>query len=266
VPQQFGGRFPMHPGRYTGARFWRPPPPGPVFVSAVQVSQASAVNETATTPSFTPAPYEVLVLKAGTGIDTQTIGTPSGGGLTWTRRVEQPVGTGTTSGALIATAVVPAVSPGPMTVSVVFAGTTGAHSVVVERWANAALAGSPAVNGTKTGTATTGTTVTTVGGYSAVAWVDADFNAVAPGTPAYLSGAAPVVAAFTSASNVTVYAAYQQALAPGSQTFGVSAPSGQAWTDLGIELLYAAPPSLVDQAPVTPQVVALAAVLRASTY
>jgi hypothetical protein len=263
VAQQFGGRFPMQPGRFSGARFWRPHVAGPSLVGVVQVDRATQLNETAATPAFTPNPYELLVVKVATGDDAQLIGTPSGGGLTWTRRIERTPA-GSAAGALIATAVVPAVSPGSMTVSTVFSGTASAHTVVVERWANAALAGTPAT-ALAVNTTTTGTTIATVGAYSVVTWLDGDFNAVAPGTPVYIPGGYQSGIA-ASPPFLTAYFAYQYALVAGTQTFGVSAPSGQTWSDLGIELLYAPPPSAVDMAPVTPQVAGLAAAIRASTY
>jgi hypothetical protein len=103
----------------------------------------TGANTTAlTTASFTPSVGEVIVAKASTWDWSTNFGTgPTGGGLTWTKRVES-LGTGSGGAySVIWTAVVGG-SPTSMTVSMT-PSASSRHSMVVERWSGAQLAAAP---------------------------------------------------------------------------------------------------------------------------
>jgi hypothetical protein len=117
----------------------------------------TGANTTAlTTASFTPSVGEVIVAKASTWDWSTNFGTgPTGGGLTWTKRVES-LGTGSGGAySVIWTAVVGG-SPTSMTVSMTPTGSSR-HSMVVERWSGAQLAATTAYS------VTTGSLTTDVG-------------------------------------------------------------------------------------------------------
>jgi hypothetical protein len=204
----------------------------------------SSVNGDSTslsTPAFTPSNGEVIVVKAATWDTSVTSGTPSGGGLTYTQQiVGQPAGfncyctifTGVVSG-----------SPGSMSVTLSPPSSASYHSMVVERWSNAQLAATPATNTVITGFNTApSATITTTANNSILTWVDTDdTSANDPSTRAYLSGAVEdgLADGHLSTSSVHYYA-YQTAASAGSQTIGMSLPTGQRWTMVGIEVLDAA--------------------------
>jgi hypothetical protein len=207
----------------------------------------TGANTTAlTTASFTPSVGEVIVAKASTWDWSTNFGTgPTGGGLTWTKRVES-LGTGSGGAySVIWTAVVGG-SPTSMTVSMTPTASSR-HSMVVERWSGAQLAATPAVNTTKfvnTNPATT--TLTSTGTGSVVTWVSSDTAAIDPATRVYASSATEEDCYdLHGAADGVWYYAYQAAASPGSQTFGTTAPSGQSVSICGIEIQdsNAAPPT-----------------------
>ena len=207
------------------------------------VGSTNATTSLVTT-TFTPAANEVLVVKASTNDSGTTIGTPSGGSLTYTLRGS------VTSGSFCYTTLYTTTvgsSPTSMTVTQPFAGDTGRRSLVVERWAGAALGGSPAVNATKTGSGAPSTTLTTQAADSIVSWVNADWNANSPASRAYRSSATEVGIHDQNAAADNQYVGYyawQAATSAGSQTLGLTAPTGQAWSLIGVEVQAAAAPSV----------------------
>lgn len=206
----------------------------PTLVTTPYEVDSTAANTTSlVTPSFTPTNGEVIVVKAVTEDSGTTISTPTGGSQTYTSRATSTAASN--CGCAIYTAVVSG-SPGAMTVTVAIGGNAKWHSMVVERWSGAALATTPATNVTKTGTGTATTTLTTAAAGSVVTWLDGDWNATAPGTPTYASSATQDGLHNKSPSNYVAYYAYQTAASAGSQTFGVTSPTGQTWTLLGIEV------------------------------
>ncbi|HSX28845.1 MAG TPA: hypothetical protein VLF60_05345 [Candidatus Saccharimonadales bacterium] len=210
------------------------------------VSPIAGDSSTLVTTSFTPTNGEVIVVKAATWDTGTPSGTPSGGGLTYTQRaIGQPGGFNCYS--TIFTAVVSG-SPGSMAVTLSAPATSSYHSMTVERWSNAQLAATPATNSVITGNGTTPSdTVITTAANSVVTWVNADDSSQG-GTHTYLSGAVEDgLADGSSFSNSVHYYAYQTAAAAGSQTFGMSLPTAQKWTMVGIEVQDnpAAPPTAV---------------------
>ena len=177
-------------------------------------------NTSVVTQSFTPVAGEIIVVKALNGSDYQSYGTPTGGGLTFTSRVLSNPG-GNYCRAQIWTATVGG-SPTPMTVTLTTSGSGDMHAILVERWSNAKLAGSPAVSATNGNAAPSGT-VTTVANNSIVTWCVADWNA---GTGARTYRGSPTEEYYRGVGgDYTGYWAYQQAASAGAQTIGLTAPS-----------------------------------------
>lgn len=203
---------------------------------ATYTAELSAAG-TLQTAAFTPAEGELLVVKAVGSHSAVTLGAPTGGGLTFTSRATSVVTNYTD--ARLDTAVVPA-GQAAMTVSVPVTFTTGTtwqSSLIVERWTGAKLATTPATNATKIGATTTAFAVslTTTAADSVVTWVGGDWTPVTTGTPTYRDSAVANYQRRTSAVNV--WSASQPAATAGTVTFGMTAPTGQKWTALGIELL-----------------------------
>lgn len=222
-------------GTLTGAAATHGPPQ---LVGAYYVPSNGVNNNTLTTPSFTPAPGEVLVVKATTDDSGMNIGAPSGGGLGYSTR--SALTAGSNSDTSLFTAVVGA-SPSAMTVSLPFGGNSGGHSMVVERWANAVLPASPAIGAGQSNTSCS-LTVQTVGTNSVVSWVAGDWNARNPGASPTYRGAGTYQEAVQYASgDLAAYFAAQPAPTPGPQNFGVSSPTGQKASLIGIEIQSATP-------------------------
>lgn len=211
----------------------------PTLTASWLVTSASANTATLTTPSFTPALADVIVVKVLTESDLATFFTPTDtNSHTYAHMSGSPDATSSHCWAALATTTVTVASS--MTVSVVSnSGAPAWHSMLVEQWSSAVLAPTPAVNGTRTGTgAPSSTLVTTLTG-SVVTWLNGDFNAVSPAGRTYDStSATPTEDGIhdKSTSNYVAYYAWQDAASPASQTLGLSAPGSQAWTLLGIEI------------------------------
>jgi hypothetical protein len=69
-----------------------------------------------------------------------------------------------------------------------------------------------------------------------VTFLDGDWNAVHPDTRVYSSGATEDGLHDQSPTSYVAYYAYQTAATAGSQTFGLTAPSGRKDTILGLEI------------------------------
>lgn len=219
-------------------------------VAAYIVNSAGSDQTTLVTTSFTPADGEIIVVKAQSQRgDGNPFPTPTGGSLTYTLR-ESDSSVSHDRVALWTAAV--GTSPGSMTVSLGSPGATNNHhSMVVERWQNAQLAGTPASVLT-TGTASVpSTTLSTVAAGSVVSWLNSDFNAVDGASRVYnTTSATPQETGYRfNSGSATFYWAWQSAAASGSQTFGLTAPSGQNWSLIGIEIQTAA--SVTDAAAIT---------------
>jgi hypothetical protein len=205
----------------------------PSLIASYEVLSPTADITSLDTPSFTPSNGEVLIVKAaGESFDNPAIGAASGGGQTYTSRLS--FSNSANAVIRVHTAIVSG-SPGSMTVSQAFSVNGGWRSIVVERWGNATLAGSPAVNSAES-TGAPSLTVTTVADGSVVSWVSADWNAVAPGSPAYRSSAIQDGLHDKSPSSYTAYFAYQVTGTAGSQTIGLTSPGGQKASIGGIEV------------------------------
>lgn len=211
---------------------------GPQLVATYFVSSGGSNTNTLVTPSFTPADGEVIVVKAASQHgDGGAFPTPTGGSLTYTNRAT--IGNvASHDRADIWTAVV-GTSPGSMAVSVGSPGATAnEHVIQVNRWSNAQLDATPAA--IRTGYSVAGapsTTLTTEADNSVLDWLNTDWNAIDGVNRAYLTtSGAPAELAYQFSGGGTHYFAFQPAMVAGSQTFGLSAPGGQAWDLLGVEV------------------------------
>ena len=204
------------------------PPDPPTLVASYPVYQATPANTSLVSPAFTPAVGELLVIKGVTEDTGHLLSTPTGGGLTYTLRVSQ-VGVASNVNAYIWTA--PVTASASMTVTVAETGNTGVYSMVVERWSGAQLAATPATVDTR-GSGAPSTTLTTVGASSIVSWLNGDWAAIDGTSRAYrTTSAVPAEDGYTTTAGLyTAYYAYQVATAPGAQTFGLTAPTGQTWS------------------------------------
>jgi len=95
-----------------------------------------------TTPSFTPADGEVIVVAGCCSDGSISMGAPTGGSLTFGAAKASKVPGGFAASVVIY-AVQVGTSPGAMTISATPSG-AAPHSIAVSRWANASLAATPA--------------------------------------------------------------------------------------------------------------------------
>jgi hypothetical protein len=206
------------------------------LVASYKVEANAADNTTLTTPSFTPAAGELLVVKAGNGDvrGTFAVNPTDTQDLEWTRQQSFFSGTNQ-SAAQVNTARVRTATA--MTVSLAMSGSPYYHSMIVERWAWGGLhPTTPSVAVPTTGTGAPSATVTTVGTESAITWVNADWVPANPSSRAYRSGATEDGLQYT-AGIIAVYYAWQRASVNGAQSIGLTAPGGQTWSMVGVELL-----------------------------
>lgn len=198
--------------------------------------QSSGTGTTSlVTPSFTPSNGEVLVVKLATWDTTQPMGAPTGGSQTYTSRVINAPG-GFNEWCGIYTAIVSG-SPGAMTVTSTPTASSR-YSMCVERWSSATLAATPV---TATNTATSGAasgSITPSTATSVISWVAGDAQSVNPATRTYLgSGTDDGLRDEHALSDGVDYHGYQASTGTGSQSFGLSAPTGMKFVISGIEVL-----------------------------
>lgn len=199
------------------------------------VSNAGTNTNVLTTPSFTPANGELLVVKAVVSDPTVTMGAPTGGSQTYTSQLSVTPG-GFKPNVQIWTAIVSG-SPGSMTVSSTPTG-SAYHSLLVERWVGAQLGVTPAVGSFNDATGAANASLTSVGHGSVVTWAAGDLQSLDPATRAYLASATEngLNDGHLAADGVHYYA-WQNAASPGTQSFGLSLPTGMKYTIGGLEIL-----------------------------
>lgn len=197
--------------------------------SPAAVFRDSAANTSLVTASFTPPSSSIVLAKVICADAGQIAGTPTG--LTFTSRIN--VGT---SGASTRNAIFTATGAGSaVTVTATFSGTTAASALIVEVWTSAQLAGTPATHSVVAGSGAPTDALTTVGTGSVVSWIDGDWAALSGTSRTYRSSATET-AYHQSTGQHTVYAAYQAAASAGSQTYGLTLPTGQTYTLASIEI------------------------------
>lgn len=209
----------------------------PTLVASYDLVTSAVDTSTLTTASFTPGAGEVIVVKAATWDASQPMGTPSGGGLTYTSRAASTSG-GFRPWVGIWTAVVSG-SPGAMTVSCTPT-VSSWHNMVVERWSGAQLAATPVTDAAQGGTGSASSSLTTSAADSVISWVAGDAQSLNPATRTYLSSGTvteELVDDQHASTNGVWYYARQTVASAGSTAYGLSAPTGMQWWIAGIEIL-----------------------------
>jgi len=206
----------------------------PTLVTTPYYVQISPQGTSAlTTTSFTPSNGEVLVIKLGTWDTNSPLGAPTGGSQTYTARVTNAPG-GFNQWCAIYTCVISG-SPGSMTVSST-PSISLRGSMVVERWSGAQLAATP-VTATSASTGAASGSITPSSGSSIISWTAGDVNSVDPATRTYLASATQDgLRDDHVGSNGVDYHAYQSSTGTGSQSYGLSAPTGMAYVTAAIEV------------------------------
>ena len=189
------------------------------------------------TPTFNPGDGEVIVVCGACSDGTVSMGTPTGGSLSFGPAKASKV-PGGFAGSVVIYAVQVGTSPGPMTITSTPSGTGAPHSIAVSRWLNAALATTP-VSGTAQGfSGAPSASLTTTGAKSMLVWASSDVQSTDPATRAYLGSATEDgIYNGSGGSNGVHYYAHQLVNTAGAATFGLSAPTPQQWVIAGIELL-----------------------------
>lgn len=222
-------------------------------------SYTTAFNTTGTpkTASVTVGSGDVLVILGETFVATNTLGTPSGGGLTYTLQ-QSIVAVSNQNNVYLWTA--PSSSSQTFTMSISMAGIANNWGYTVLRFANINSVGA-SNKGTGIGTGPS-VNVTITSADSILVMGDSDFNA--SGTAAtYRTGPGTPTETLhdTSGGGGTFWAAYYpDAGAVGSKTVGMTAPT-QNWATVVVELTQtlATPPPKVPMVPRAP-------LYRASIY
>jgi hypothetical protein len=211
----------------------------PSLADSFLVVSSAADLSTLTSSSFTVTAGDVLVVKGvieGT-LTSAAFGTPTDtNSNTWALRASDSSSSRCWVGLWTAVAA----NTVSMTVSMTPTGHVFWHSMMVEHWASSALAGSPAISSPITGSGSPSASLTTTAAASAVSWLNGDWNANDPTGRVYNStSASPVDEGVhdKSTGNYVAYYAYQSAASAGSQTIGLTAPTGQVWSMIGVEVL-----------------------------
>lgn len=204
------------------------------LIASYQLKSAVQGTTALVTPSFTPSNGEVITITMESFDTTITMtATNSGSQTVKTPVTEQPGGFN--GFARISTIEVSG-SPGSMTVT----GTPSAsarYSMTVERWGGAQLAATPVTNANTSTTGAAQSTITPTAGTSIIAWVGQDSQSVDPTTRTYAgSGTDDGTRDDHVGSNGVGYHGYQNSTGTGSQTYGLSTPTGQKWVICAVEV------------------------------
>ena len=245
----------------------------PTFVAHYEGASWDTTTSPKTTGTFNTSANDALVSLVGEESDVGTENftwTNSVTALTWT---EKPETTGTTNSdgwAQAATAIASAITGTAVTA------TRTAGSALKYNHATLHFSGSDGIGGEAHSTAGTSgapsLSITTTADNSAIVCIFVDWNAAdgASRTWRTVNGITPTAGNglervyFRNASNYTVYVAYySDAGTAGAKTIGLSAPSGQRWVGIAVEVKGAAGGA----APLAgAPVVIMQALNRAATY
>lgn len=214
----------------------------PTLTSSVASYSATSSLVSTSSGVMTVSDGDVIVVKSLGDVTGCAMGVPTASGQTFTRVATNLTSSHCSGGIHVCTITG---NPGTITVTQTFTGSSAWHSSIFEQWTNAQIAGTPATNATKVVTSSPGFTgtLTTVAANSSVTWCAGDWTPITPGTPAYRSSA--IQDGFHNKFSANTYVAYyatQDAVAAGSQTFGLTTPTGSTpvWTYLAIEIQQAA--------------------------
>lgn len=217
-------------------------PSNPTLVTTpYQVDSAGADASTLTSPSFTPNPGEVIVVKCTTWSTGQTFGTPTATGLTFTQKAVIDPG-----GFAGYTTIFAATAPTTPVANSGISATPSAscrHTMVVERLTGAQLAVTPVtVTAAYSSASAPSVSFTTSADNSFVTFSIEDAQAVSPSTRAFIpTGTYNAVDEGLWDGSATTdgvfYFSYVQLGPAGTYTIGMSAPSTQKWVIAAMEVL-----------------------------
>ena len=216
--------------------------PNPTLITHYEVYSPGADTSTLTTPSFTPANGEVIVVKLTTWATADGMGAPTGGGQTYqAAQITAPGGFKGWSGTYVCTV---SGSPGAFTISSApLTGNATRHSMVVERWGSALLAATPAVLTTTSGAGgDMVSSITTTAPNSVCSWSMCDLNSRDPAGRVYTPGTTVEDGLFDghAGANSVQYFAYAPLPTSGANAIGVAVPAGTlGWAASGVEILAA---------------------------
>lgn len=206
----------------------------PTKVATYFVQSTAQGTSALVTPSFTPGNGETLIVMLATWDTTIAMNAPTGGGLTYTSRVVNAPG-GFREWCAIYTASVVS-SPGSMTVTSSPA-SSARYSMCVERWSGAQLAATPVTSSADGPNSTAAGSITPSAGTSVISWVAGDAQSVNPSTRAYLgSGTDEGVRDDYATTDGVDYYGWQASTGTGSQSYGLSAPTGMYYVIAAIEV------------------------------
>ena len=207
----------------------------PVFVAEYETAWTG--NPSSLSKSVTTAVGDVLVIIAGESNGGGTLGTPTddGPGLTYTLRQSIHVST-SWADAYVWTAT--ATSAATFNITVAKTGGTPVWGFNVLRFSGSSGIGASSKTNVSGGAPSLG--ITTTGANSAIVVINTDWNAVDGASRTWrTAGSAATEVTYVKASTfVTDYGAYHaDAGSAGAKTVGLSAPSGQKYSIIAVEIL-----------------------------
>ena len=183
--------------------------------------------------SVTMQAGDYIAVIAETSDSLRVVGTPSGGGLTYTLKASQV--TTNWGNAYLWTA--QSSTTQTFTLSVTpSGGNAGANLNIIRAYVFGGVSALGNVQQNHASTGNPSLTFTTTHDHSYVIWGSVDWNDVALGTPAYSSGASQDLAYHSTAANY-FFVKNADAGTAGSYTVSITAPTGQKWSAVGIELV-----------------------------
>lgn len=220
----------------------------PTFVANYPVASFLTAGASKSTQSaVTVDAGDMLVVAGLTPDNSVTLGTPSGGGLTYTLRQQVSVSGHT----IVAVWTAPATAAGSFSPSITRGGNDFMWGFLVARYSN--CSGIGVSDQTNAVNVAPSLSVTTTGTNSTLFVASADWAPVdgsgrvwrtPTGSTGITAGGAGELAYFTDPSNYTGYVGYHASTgSPGSKTVGLSAPSGQTTSLVAVELLAATAPA-----------------------
>lgn len=215
---------------------------GPNPVAQQFTKQATTPDNLALTITTTGTPVagDVIVVKLATWGATDTMGAPTGGSQTFTLAKIVAIG-GFNQWCAIYVCTVTG-SPGNFAITSVPA-SSSRHSMEVDHFTAASLAGTPAVNSTVSGAGAAQASLTTTVDGSIISWVSGDVSSKDPATKVALTNNTfQGVRDDHAGANGVDYHGTMTTTTHGSYTFGMSAPTGQTFVIAGVEVLPGAAP------------------------
>jgi hypothetical protein len=220
----------------------------PTLTTHYEVYSPGADTTTLTTPSFTPPNGEVIVVKASTWSTADGMGTPTGGGQTYTpAQITAPGGFNGWSGTWVCTV---SGSPGAFAISSApLTANNTRHMMVVERWGSAFVAATPAVfSAPVSGVGALSTSLTTTAPNSVISLSIVDLGSRDPAGHTWTPVAMVDDGLFDGhvGSNSVQYSAYTPVPSAGATTVTLTIPAGNpTWVISGVEIK-AATAAIVD--------------------